>query len=286
MMKLEAKKREEEMNATFKPDLALTSKSKHRNSTPTKVGNAESSAFDRLYNSSAARNSNKVVQADQETSFKPTLYTARSNSAQKVRSKASDVDVATRLYTSKGAGRRESSSAPEEKPSFSPQITKRAKSIERSRTISSSDRLYAQAQASKEKQEQLRESIIQLEAANNTFKPTLYSAKPNEDAAQDGTKGAVPPKPISERMKHYIEERNRKLEEAKRLAEAKAAAENTFRPQMQTSRPHTPTSARTESVFERLNKIASKPQSITKPEESPKSPSSVRCIPAHRYVNE
>jgi gas vesicle protein len=175
------------------------------------------------------------------------------------------------LHTAKGAGRRDSSSAVEEKPTFSPQITKRAKSIERSRTISSTDRLYAQAQASKEKQEQLRESIMQLESANNTFKPTLHSAKPDEEGAQDVKK---PSKPISERMKQYIEERNRKLEEAKRLAEAKAAAENTFRPQIQTSRPHTPTSARTESVFERLTKTAPKP--AARSEEPPKRPVSVR----------
>jgi hypothetical protein len=254
-MKREAKKKLEEENLSFAPNLvsrkSLGVKAKPTTGeTPDSQGNGEpQSAFSRLY--SEARKKQEDAKKEGDTTKDKTLTftpTITPRAASRERSK-SPADLVRRQYLASGAGREiKEPEAP--KDSFKPQISKRAKSLERNKEMSPNDRLYSQALIDKEKKERLREAVKREEDKNLTFAP-MVGPKPPNAAAPTATK------PLSERMQKYIEERNRKLEEARKEKEAKEIAEITLKPAIIKKDTKT---TETKNVFDRLARADKHPK--------------------------
>lgn len=243
-MQRAAKKKEEEDNLRFKPSLAprKTVKKAGEEDSPTKP---EEPAYNRLYSEARKKQEDaKNASPKPEFTFKPTVP-HRQNSNIKARAK-SPLETSNRLYQT--AARQ--SRAEEPVGTFKPTISKRAKSLERNPGISTADRLYAQAILAKEKQEKMREQAKLQEAASLTFAPsTNESGKPKEKKAP----------PVSARMQLYIEQRNKKLEEARKEKEAREAAEFTGRPSIGNGKKKeskSETVSLTVNVFDRLAKAA------------------------------
>lgn len=242
------KKKEEEDNCSFKPTIAPHRKPLKKNGDPESPTKPPEEAYSRLYTDARKKQEEAKIPPKPECSFKPTLvHRNTSGSKEKVRAQ-SPIESFNRLYRTSHR-----QSRPVEQASFKPTISKRAKSLERNPGVSTSDRLYAQAVLAKEKQEKVRETIRKQEEAALTFVPSTNESTKPKSAAEKGVKSA----PVSERMKGYIEARNRKLEEAKREKEAKEAAEYTGRPSIGKHRKDSKTTvtAAGANVFDRLTKV-------------------------------
>ena len=199
--------------------------------------NSQTDAFSRMYSEARKKQADaKTAVTPSEYSFKPTIT---SKGASRERSK-SPVDLVNRQYNARGSGRPPQAEAPKE--SFHPQISKRAKSLDRQQGISPNERLYSQAQIVKERHDKLRETHLQKEQKDCTFAPAFVGGGKSSIANS-------PTKPVSERMQKYIEDRNRKIEEAKKEKEAKERIEITLKPSIM-NKTNTST-----SVFDRLARV-------------------------------
>lgn len=245
-----AKKKAEEDNLSFKPSIVHKKLDKEQgdSESPTKP----EAAFSRLYSDAKKKQEDaKNASPKPEFTFKPTLTHRPSSNTVRERAK-SPIQTSSRLH--KTPARQDK--LPEPAGTFKPQISKRAKSLERNPGVSAADRLYAQASIAKEKQDRMREAALKQEEQTNTFAPKLQNKK---DDGQGKTA------PISERMQRYIEERNKKIEEAKREKEAREAAEITGRPSIM-KRKDSKTTESNKNVFDRLTK----PEvHIEQPQEQP-----------------
>lgn len=252
-MKRAAKKKEEEDNLIFKPAIS-------KRKTSTKPGDPESpvkseEAYSRLYTDARKKQEEAKVAPKPEYTFKPTVP-VRTASASKDKARAkSPMETSSRLHNTPRTSRVE-----EPKNTFKPTISKRAKSLERNPAISTADRLYAQAVIAKEKQEKMREQARKQEESTLTFVPST-----NESQKQKTT-GERKAAPVSERMQSYIDQRNKKIEEARKEKEAREAAEFTGRPSIGKRKDAKTTPVVGTNVFDRLTKVE-KPAEAVKDEE-------------------
>ena len=253
-MQRAAKKKQEEDNLRFKPQIAHRKSTQKASDDPDSPAKPEEPAYNRLYSDARKKQEDAKIPPKPEHTFKPNVP-QRSNSNVKARAK-SPIDTSNRLYQTSARQPRSQEPA----GTFKPTISKRAKSLERNPGISTADRLYAQAVMAKEKQEKMREQARQQEDASLTFAPsTNESSKPKEKG-----KSA----PVSARMQSYIEQRNKKIEEARKEKEAREAAEFTGRPSIGNGKKRdskTTTTSSGANVFDRLTKAAAQPE----PEKDP-----------------
>lgn len=254
-MKRAAKKKEEEDNLRFKPTISKRKSSAKSGEidSPAKTGEA----YSRLYTDARKKQEEAKVAPKPEFTFKPSVQ-QRPGSTTKDKARAkSPMETSSRLHNTPSRMTR----VEEPKNSFKPTISKRAKSLERNPGISTADRLYAQAVIAKEKQEKMREQARQQEERALTFVPsTNESLKPK-------TAGERKAAPVSERMQSYIDQRNKKIEEARKEKEAREAAEFTGRPSIgkrKDAKNTTPVAGK--NVFDRLTKVE-KPAEAVKDEE-------------------
>jgi hypothetical protein len=103
-----------------------------------------------------------------------------------------------------------------EKPTFQPQITKRAKSIERGRDKEVSNRLYEHGIHVKEKMERKRNEVEVKNMESCTFAPKIVETKRSSSASRLN---------VVERMSKFEEQRQKKLQEA---LEQKKETEKSF----------------------------------------------------------
>ena len=246
-----AKKKAEEDNLSFKPQIAHRKPKKSK--TPDDVDSSPKpaeAAHDRLYSDAMKKKEKAATPPRSEFSFQPTVpHRQNSINASKARAK-SPIQSSNRLYQT--AARQPRTEEPA--GTFKPNISKRAKSLERNPSVSTADRLYAQAVIAKEKQQKMRDQVQKQEDSTNTFTP-----RTNEKGkARAGDRGKAAP--ISERMQSYIEARNKKLEEARLEKEAREAAEFTGRPSIGGRKGSASTStSKGTNVFDRLSKAAPPP---------------------------
>lgn len=263
-MQRAAKKKEEEDNLRFKPSLVhrKSATPSKKNGDPESPAKPEEPAHSRLYSDARKKQEDlKNASPKPEFPFKPTIA-ARSGSATRARAK-SPLDTSNRLHAH---GTRKPRSE-EPVSSFKPTISKRAKSLERNPGMSTTDRLYAQAIIAKEKQEKMREQAQRQQEASNTFAPTTNAN--SKARANDKPRTA----PVSERMQSYIEQRNKKLEDARKEKEAREAAEFTGRPSIGKRKDSktTTTAANTNTnvnVFDRLTRAVVAPEAQKEKEET------------------
>ena len=206
--------REKEQNLTFKPTIK---KSTSNMSLTSETPSAMESRFDKLY-SEAKKRKETAERRDQLYTFQPTT-----NTKGKKRSSTPE-GTSKRLYEAPGAGkpRRSSSVDKSKERSFSPQITSRGRSIERSGSLSSpATRLYSQAQTLKESREALAAKVSQEAAKECTFAP-----KTNSDVKKSPSNGV----PLAQRMEKYLAVREKRMADLKEKHQAQEAQTATFKP--------------------------------------------------------
>lgn len=258
MMKREAKKIAEASQLTFKPKLIESNLSK-RWSLDNSPQGMVSNRFDRLYSDAQKRkeeekqkNDRITAVADKDLTFQPKI-SPRAASRERSASNSSTPssikkDHIERMYNSTGAGRSPTPNGQVEKLSFSPQITKRASSIDRSYMRESGERLYSLSLVEREKHEKAKLEADQIELASCTFSPNL-SSRPGSrsSSAQKGRS----PSNVADRMQMYEEKRRLHIEEAVKMKREREAADSTFKPNLST-----PTFKKKDelpsNVFERL----------------------------------
>jgi hypothetical protein len=226
----------------------------HNSSFSTSVGGDDASSmkenrFDKLYSDALKRHvtqNQKEENKDKDLTFTPKLAkrsTSRSSSrggsrsASRERSAPRERSVDSRASgTSSSVNRNNSNSNNQErtgrqaatptrtarksiepeKPSFQPQITKRAKSIERGREKEVSNRLYEHGIHVKEKMEKKRTEVEVKEMESCTFAPKIVETKRSSSASRLN---------VVERMSKFEEQRQKKLQEA---LEQKKETEKSF----------------------------------------------------------
>lgn len=210
----EERQREKEGNLTFRPTLKKSASA---------IALAEEneasleSRFDRLYSEAKKRKDTELERNNVNTySFKPTI-TAKG----KKRSSTPE-GTSKRLYEAPGAGkpRRSSSVDKSKERSFSPQITSRARSMERSAggVTSPATRLYSEAQTRRESREALASKIIK-----ETSKECTFSPKTNSESKTNGV-------PVEKRMEKYLELREKRIQALKEKQLAQESQNATFKP--------------------------------------------------------
>ena len=304
-LKREAKKIAEAANFTFKPKLIQSNLSK-RWSLDNSPQGLVSNRFDRLYSDAQKRKEEEkerhdkiIAVSDKDLTFQPKISPraasrerSSSNSSTPNSSKKMHIE---RMYHSTGSGR---SSTPttdmKEQHNFSPQITKRASSIDRSHMRESGERLYSLSQIEREKHEKAKLEADKIEMSACTFSPTLVTSRPGSrsSSAQKGRRS--PSSHISERMQLYEEKRRKHIEEALKMKLDREAAEITFKPAIATptfkTKDDTPS-----NVFERLTASVDKKATDSPNDESfipktnsgrPMTPTNLKRLNSYNNVHD
>lgn len=260
MLKKEQKAREEAANLTFRPNVNKTTKG----SSPgvAKVSHGSSNRFDALYSDALKRHlESKWKEAtDKELTFTPKITErgrsrASSRATSRTGSRASSKErnpetptteaTAERLHGS-STGKLKHGVDPDNKLTFKPEITKRAKSIDRKE---SAKRLYASNTYEVEQAKDIQRKILSEERQleNCTFQPKLnppnkYSPKVKLD--------------IRDRMAKFEEMKKQKIAIAQKQKVESELADATFSPvllskQKRSSTPNQSFPERLSQPFER-----------------------------------
>lgn len=257
MMKKERQRIEEEANFTYKPTLFTNKKDPE--------GTPKENRFDKLYNDAMKRHLDDKLKVDnvedKELTFAPRFSTpkssrptSRGHSRSSSRERGGAQGSVNESMNSEKLGtsiRSQKSSAGDDNLTFRPNITPRAKSIERSHMRDVSERLYQQSQHLKEKLERKRSEAELKVTENCTFEPKLNGPKRSSSVnkAED----------LVKRMASFEDQKKKKLEDAKKEQEELEKNKAPFRPQLITSkRPATPTKV---PVYERLSLTPTKDHS-------------------------
>lgn len=269
-------KADEEANLTFKPSMYTSHHKSNSSATKAPQSSVEMSPrenrFDKLYSDALKRHLSSTTKEellrDKELTFTPKL-TSRSSSRQNSRpssrskdrptNESVDTTIATnatsatpvheRLSTPTRVLRRVDNSDNNSEFSFTPSISKRAKSIERLGAGEVSRRLYEHNNTAREKIEQKKIEYQQKELEACTFSPQLVAKR--SGSASRGKPITETTEPLIDRVTKYEENKKKKLEMARRMKEQDEIADATFKPVLVTNkRPSTPTSRM--PVHERL----------------------------------
>jgi hypothetical protein len=263
-MKLEAKKKRDEEQYTFKPNV-------NTSDYPSPDRGTGAKRFEALYEDAKKRKelgpqkkASITAAIDKDLTFQPILSTTASVSG------ASDgigpqkavniADVVERLYKPDRSRREEIENKIKEAntPTNQPKISKRAQSIDRTTSLLNDigDRLYHQSKLQREKLDKLKE-IEDLKASTElTFAPKMStksrSLSANRLAKEEGSKDIV------ERVKKYEEAKLKRLEAAAEERKKQELAQATFKPTINASSKRFATPTRTGDLFERLSKPVDK----------------------------
>eukprot|EP01038_Epipyxis_sp_PR26KG_P005258 gene5258-7307_t len=245
MLKKELQLKEEEANFTFKPKLPNYT----RKSTKGEEGGGLS-RFDRLYSDALKRQiETKEAKVETNLTFQPQIHTRGRSKSPSVNSKSDSRASSTERGSLRGA----SPSArtkydPNSVLTFKPQISKRAKSLERKVDAPVSERLFAHDQISKEKQKKIKEDLESKSSLLFTFAP-----KTNNKTLK--TKSAETELSVADRLGNYVKLRQQKILDAQKSKLERENSEITLKPtinkQSKWATPETP-------VYQRLSSSALK----------------------------
>jgi len=268
MMKREAKRKEEEEHLTFKPKINTTSSTITQSTT-----GLGSKRFDLLYEDAKKRKellSDKVNHSiDKDLTFKPTINSRSRSSSRNRNNKDDDTQsissnsssVHDRLYQSSKVTSTNTSLI--QTPTFKPQITKRASSLDRSNSISSetTERLYILSKTNKDKHEQFINNETLKLSKELTFQPKINKkSRDLSNSRSSKTDGDIP---VHERLLKYEETKTKKLELAREEKLKQELAEATFTPSIISSPNVTISSPnKNVNVFEKLSKPNNKDKDI------------------------
>jgi hypothetical protein len=246
MMKKEKLRQQEESNYTYKPKIYTTHKTR---GTPNSAEDEHrENRFDKLYGDALKRHISTNLKEDpndKELTFSPKITRAgsASRSASRERS-ATPTSVSSDKSGSRSNSVRKSVAA--EKPTFQPAITKRAKSIERSRDKEVTDRLYEHGQHVKEKKERKKAESDQKEMEHYTFQPKIEAKQRSASASKMD---------VLSRMNKFEENRQKKIQEAQHQKK-EVDRSFSFQPRLFAKRSSTPTQ---QPFHERLAVAVDKP---------------------------
>lgn len=272
LLKKQAKAEAEASQYTFKPNVKTNKAVKVADS----AGEPGSNVFTKLYESK--KKQPEVAEAAPVTSPK----------------KKVSAESINRLYSGNGSGKpRASVSGTAEDAAAAPGSSSKdkdkktpppKKAISAAEAQAAASRLYAEADKIRQKLEERKGELEKEFSTKNTFKPTLEKRKDGKSGAV-GSDGAAGTSDITERMRVYTEEKNKRLEEAAKAKRDQEAAQNTFRPTLlssnskraSTSSASPPPAAGAEggghatatsadvAVFERLSAAKPKPAAAVAP---------------------
>ena len=266
----DAKKRHMEQKEKQKQpqDLTFTPKITSRASSRSNSAERGQSVGDRLYRATSAafRSSSKAVARissddTEQTGLKSTKSAKSVNSRSTSRSSiTSDSSLlGTRSVSSSKSGKSDCS--------FTPSISKRAKSIDRSTSADKiGDRLYSHSKVIKEKLEKVKAEREQKASAQCTFTPRtnatptkLQRSSSPSPASSSSRSSSANQSSVVERMKKYEEYKVKRLEQAVTSKIEHETAVTTFKPQLVAKRASTPTT--NVPVHERLSQPIEKDRS-------------------------
>lgn len=243
-LKRDKLKSQEEANFTYKPVMYTS-----RRLSTTDNGNDRENRFDKLYSDALKRQITSIIKEEEAVKsipFSPKLSTKTRSSSR------------SRGESPSGSRSNTPTRQKLEPPSFTfkPDISKRAKSIERpNSTPEISDRLYLNSEYARQKLQKKRSEKDLKDMEECTFSPKILDEKRSHSA----TRGMR----LVDRLTSYGENTKHKIAEKQKVKEEKEAAQLTFRPSLVTKRSPTPTtpsnSAITVPVYERLSMSTEKP---------------------------
>jgi hypothetical protein len=260
----ELRKLTDEANLTFQPNL-ISGRSKRESSSTTGA-----SRFESLYKDAVERfesiydPKSKGGVDERGLTFKPEITRrGRSKSAER-----NGTNLVDNLYNAPGAGRPKT---PERSDSsngdlFKPKISKRASSLDRG-DAAVQERLHAAGQRAKEKVEKKKEAIQQKAEKECTFTPRMStksrsrsgSLTNGSDHSNSSDANANANATMIERMAKFQKEKQKKLEEAKKLVDQEKLAQATFKPQLVASRRNSGSWKESDpNVYQRLAKQTQK----------------------------
>ena len=228
-----AQANKEVVNCTFQPNLITPPKTSNVtisvNSESNSVNESGGSAngrktivdnrFEYLYNDAKKRQSGDLNDSiDSECTFSPQI----SARARSISSTRTITDHASEMYKASGAGRKGRPSSTLEVPSFTPQISKLGKSMDRTRGGSITDHLYSFKDSHEHRLEILKYEAAVKILGDCTFSPQI-SEKSKALAYSD-------PSGVVDRLLDYGEEKSRKLQEDQILKAEADMADVTFHP--------------------------------------------------------
>ena len=238
----EQRLREENEQLTFKP--AVT----QRRGRDTTVEGGKVNRFDRLYGEAKSRKE-KVIAPEEVPSFKPTI-----TSLGQTKKRSQTPEGVSKILHSARSTRKDTKSGDTEH-TFTPQISKRGKSLDRGRDVSPSSRLYAQAEITQLKLAKKAEEKAKADTKDCTFAPQTNANKKTSASSLNREDADV-----TRRMQKYILLKEKKLEQLRLMREAEASQVATFKPATYTSNRRSLSRERNAEqgdVFHRLHSIAS-----------------------------
>lgn len=204
--------------------------------------------FDTLYQDAIKRKqSHSDPSPENSFSFSPKL-SARVSSTKR---DPSPMTVGERLYKLGTINKSNSiPSAPlDPEATFTPQISKRANSVDRNRSISTSDRLHLQSKEQQARLEKLRESMNAQMSKECSFTPRLSHSGSVSDNVSVGSA-----RDVAQRLLSYEATRQLKIEQAKKQLEEQSAKDMTFRPHIPVSSRFATPTRQGQNIFEKLSK--------------------------------
>lgn len=256
------KERERQIEAsqfTFKPNVTPYKKSHVQNDTT-----AKENRFDKLYGDALKRHltvqsKDEEDKKDKDLTFTPKISSlgakvSRSSSRDRLGLTSRSNNNSRASSRERDSDRRSRSKAVEEyqnECTFTPTISKRAKSIERQRSTEIAERLYHHDKVLKDKMEQKKHEKDNQEMAACTFQPSVTS-KARLGSSVD----------VTERLNRFNEMKKKKLEEAIRRKEEEESEQLTFKPKL-TKRAQSPLGQSTDSLrTDRMSPSPAKKSSV------------------------
>jgi len=291
MLRKEKERKDDEANYTFRPKVKGEIKRDYQDS--------ESDRFTRLYSDAVKRKIDQKHKqiVEPELTFKPNI-TPKASSRASSRERSGQW-VGERLFTTASAktvNTLEKCKQIGEKK-FTPTISRRAKSIERSNEKDTCDRLYKQSKVLRDKQDKVQREKSTKALDGCTFTPrTTKSSCGNKISSEIRFDPAFP-----DRMKRYDESRIKRVEEKMQSKIEDELKNATFRPQLVTKSKHAAGTDPNISVHQRLSSLSSKdltsieaeyyaestfkPQRITKTTKRSTSASPLRAPHQDEYAS-
>eukprot|EP01036_Dinobryon_divergens_P027479 gene27479-36257_t len=227
--------REEKLKQKYSQDLTFTPKFSTRASSRSNSRDRGQSIGDRLYNATP----NKINNCPSEDS-------QRSGKSNFSKSSVNNENTVSPLGTRSISSSRSNKSYQSE-CSFTPTISKRAKSIDRSSSADRGigDRLYSHSKIIREKLEKVKAERDHKAAESCTFVPKTNSVSTTPSRSSSASTASsrissVTQKRINDRMKEFEENKTKKIENALHAKLQQETAEATFKPQLVAKRLSTP----------------------------------------------
>ena len=229
--------REEKLKQKLTQDLTFTPKFSTKASSRSNSRDRGQSIGDRLYNATPNKIKYCPSGASEDSQKSSRINISRSS----LNSENTVSPLGTRSISSSRSNKSYQSDC-----SFTPTISKRAKSIDRSGSADRGfgDRLYSHSKIIQEKLEKVKAERDHKVAESCTFVPktnnVTSTASPLRSSSTTGRMSSVTQKRINDRMKEFEENKTKKIEIALQAKLRQETAEATFKPQLVAKRLPTP----------------------------------------------